>query len=43
MSNPDPPGGRPASAARAQTLPLQGLAIRVNRGQGARVALRIPL
>ena len=38
MSNPDPPGGQPASAARAQTLPLQGLVIRVNRGQ-----LRTPL
>jgi hypothetical protein len=35
MSNPDPPGGKPTSAARAQTLPLQGL---VNR-----VLLRTPL
>jgi hypothetical protein len=32
MSNPDPPGGQPTSAARAQTLPLQGLVNRVIRG-----------
>jgi hypothetical protein len=38
MSNPDPPGGKPTSAARAQTLPLQGLVNRVNRG-----LLRTPL
>ena len=39
MSKPDqPPGGRRASAARAQTLPLQGLVNRVNRG-----LLRTPL
>ncbi len=38
MSNPDPPCGQPTSAARAQTLPLQGLVNRVNRG-----LLRTPL
>jgi hypothetical protein len=38
MSNPDPPCGRPTSAARAQTPPLQGLVNRVNRG-----LLRTPL
>jgi hypothetical protein len=38
MSNPDPPGGQPTSAVRAQTLPLQGLVNRVNRGP-----LRTPL
>jgi hypothetical protein len=32
MSKPGPPGGQPTSAARAQTLPLQGLVNRVNRG-----------
>lgn len=38
MSNPDPPCGQPTSAARAQTLPLQGLVNRVNGG-----LLRTPL
>ena len=38
MSNPDPPGGQPTSAARARTLPLRGLVNRVNRG-----LLRTPL
>jgi hypothetical protein len=39
MSKPDPrPGGQPAAAVRAQTLPLQGLVNRVIRG-----LLRTPL
>jgi hypothetical protein len=33
MSKPDPPpGGQPASAVRARTLPLQGLVNRMIRG-----------